>query len=367
MDRGYTSVMDYELGHRIRKLSGPVMLTGHTGFKGTWMTLLLEHLGIEVVGFSLPPEKGSLYERSKRLGAIPEALADIRDQAILKDFIDYHKPSTIIHMAAQPLVLKSYNTPRDTFDVNVMGSVNLLDIAVAKEFVKAIVVVTTDKVYRNNDDGEAFCEIDPLEGKDPYSASKVATEAVVKSWQRISELMAGPKIVSVRSGNVIGGGDYSEDRIIPDIVRGLVEGNVIEIRNPLSTRPWQHVLDPLHGYLKALEHAVQGGDLVSVNFGPTVKSNLTVKEVSDIFIDQFPHEWRSKIEFKVVNLENREYLEARHLSLNSEKAASKLLWENKWSPADSVIRTSRWWRKVLDGKMESSQAIRDDIDDFFNK
>jgi CDP-glucose 4,6-dehydratase len=171
--------MDYPLGQRLRELPGPLMLTGHTGFKGTWMTFLLEHLNIRVVGYSLPAEKDSLYDRAKRTGDIPEALVDIRDYTALEKSIDLYKPSTIIHMAAQPLVLKSYESPRETFDVNVSGTVNVLDIAYKKDFVKAMIIVTTDKVYRNDNSGRAFVETDPLEGKDPYSASKVGTEAVV--------------------------------------------------------------------------------------------------------------------------------------------------------------------------------------------
>ena len=183
--------MDYPLGQHLRELPGPLLLTGHTGFKGTWMTFLLEHLNVPVVGYSLPAEKDSLYDRAERTGAIPEALADIRDYDALEQFIDLHKPSTIIHMAAQPLVLKSYESPRETFDMNIMGTVNLLDIAFKKDFVKAIIVVTTDKVYRNDNSGKAFVETDPLEGKDPYSASKVGTEAVVAAWQQIAKVSGG--------------------------------------------------------------------------------------------------------------------------------------------------------------------------------
>jgi CDP-glucose 4,6-dehydratase len=162
MGKDYSSPMDYSLGQRLRELPGPLLLTGHTGFKGTWMTFLLEHLNVPMIGYSLPAEKDSLYDRAERTGTIPEALADIRDYKALEQFIELHKPSTIIHMAAQPLVLKSYESPRETFDVNVLGTVNVLDIAFQKDFVKAIIVVTTDKVYRNDNSGRAFVESDPL-------------------------------------------------------------------------------------------------------------------------------------------------------------------------------------------------------------
>jgi CDP-glucose 4,6-dehydratase len=247
ISKDYSSGMQNPLGQRLRELPGPVLLTGHTGFKGTWMTFLFEQLKIPVVGYSLPPEKDSLYDRASRTGAIPEKFADIRDYVGLEEFIDFHKPSTIIHMAAQPLVLRSYESPRETFDVNTMGTVNVLDIAFKKAFVQAIIVVTTDKVYRNDNSGRAFVETDALEGKDPYSASKVGTEAVVSAWQQISRVSGGPCVVSVRAGNVIGGGDFAENRLIPDLVRSSLSSKVLNIRNSENVRPWQHVLEPLQG------------------------------------------------------------------------------------------------------------------------
>ena len=197
-----------QLGSELSKLPGPILITGHTGFKGAWLTILLEHIGIPTIGYSLPPEKHSLYERANLEGRIPELFADIRDLLLVKDFMAKHKPSAIIHMAAQPLVLESYKSPRETFDTNVMGTVNILDAAFESDHVKAIIVVTTDKVYRNDNSGRAFIESDPLEGKDPYSASKVGAEAAVSAWQQIAKISDGPKVVSVRAGNVIGGGDW---------------------------------------------------------------------------------------------------------------------------------------------------------------
>ena len=214
--------MENPLGQGLRELPGPLLLTGHTGFKGTWMTFLLEHLNVPVIGYALPAEEDSLYARSIRTGSITEVFGDIRDYRKLEHFIDQGKPSVIVHMAAQPLVLKSYDSPLETFDVNVMGTANLLDIAFKRDYIKTILVVTTDKVYRNDNMGNPFSENDSLEGKDPYSASKVGTEAVVKAWQQIASTTGGPRVVSVRAGNVIGGGDYARDRIIPDIIRGII-------------------------------------------------------------------------------------------------------------------------------------------------
>jgi CDP-glucose 4,6-dehydratase len=325
------------------------------------MTFLLEHLEVPVVGYSLEPEKDSLFDRAERTGAIPEVFADIRDYETLEKFINKHKPSTIIHMAAQPLVLKSYENPRETFDVNVMGTVNVLDIAFKKDFIKAIIVVTTDKVYRNDNSGRAFVEVDPLEGKDPYSASKVGTEAVVAAWQQIAKVSGGPKIISVRAGNVIGGGDFAKNRIIPDIIRGVLTGKSVEIRNPESTRPWQHVLDPLVGYLLALEAMLSKKTLTSLNFGPGAPSSsvnallLIGKSIfQQITIDTNV----------IVNSENP--MESPTLQLNPALSQRELDWQTKWDQETAASLTFLWWRKYLFKGMSATNLCKDDINQFFS-
>lgn len=358
--------MDYPLGQRLRDMPGPVLLTGHTGFKGTWMTFLLEYLGIPVVGYSLHAEKESLFGRAARTGAIPEEFLDIRDYAALEQFIDLHKPSTIIHMAAQPIVLQSYENPRETFDVNVMGTVNVLDIAFKKDFVKAIIVVTTDKVYGNDNSGRAFIETDSLEGKDPYSASKVGTEAVVSAWQHISKVSSGPRLVSVRAGNVIGGGDFAKNRIIPDLVRGLISGNPTEIRNPNSTRPWQHVLDPLVGYLLTIEKSLELHDLDTLNFGSEEKG-LKVSEVIKRFAMVFDNQL--KIEF-VMRLENESHhsknLEASQLILDSSLSKKLLNWVPVYSQEEAIDKTAHWWLKVIKDKASPAEISKDEINEYFS-
>jgi CDP-glucose 4,6-dehydratase len=355
--------MEYPLGQRLRELPGPLLLTGHTGFKGTWMTFLLERLNVPVVGYSLPAEKDSLYDRAARTGAIPEALTDIRDYAALEKFIDLHKPSTIIHMAAQPLVLKSYESPRETFDVNVMGTVNVLDIAFKRDFIKAIIVVTTDKVYRNDNSGRAFVEADPLEGKDPYSASKVGTEAVVAAWQQIANVSGGPRVVSVRAGNVIGGGDFAKDRVIPDLIRGVMSGKSVEIRNPQSTRPWQHVLDPLSGYLLTLERVLDNETSGNFNFSPQEKS-LSVIEVVQIAISCWGAiEIKSPV--KKVRDVNDNQLESRELRLDSKLATNLLGWKPRFSQVEAVTTTIEWWKSYYLEKEEPSTLIEKDIENFF--
>ena len=342
--------MQYPLGQRLRELPGPVMLTGHTGFKGTWMTFLLENLGVPVIGYSLPPDNDSLFHRSNRTGTIPEVFADIRDYDYLENFIDKHKPSTIVHMAAQPLVLKSYEMPRDTFEVNVMGTVSILDIAFKKDYVKGIIVVTTDKVYRNDETSRSFVENDPLEGKDPYSASKVGTEAAVAAWQQIAKTSGGPSLISVRAGNVIGGGDFAENRIIPDIIRGVMNGQSVEIRNPASTRPWQHVLDPLRGYLLALEKSLTDSDVLNLNFGPS-QENYTVKEVARVAKSFFPN---LQIILNESNLIRNK--ESQTLSLDSKLSLEYLNWNPFIHQEEAINMTFKWWRDAID-KRSSIQEL----------
>jgi CDP-glucose 4,6-dehydratase len=329
------------------------------------MTFLLEQLNVPVVGYSLPAEKDSLFDRAERIGAIPEEFSDIRDYASLERFIDLHEPSTIIHMAAQPLVLKSYESPRETFDVNVMGTVNVLDIAFKKDFVKAIIVVTTDKVYKNDNSGRAFIETDPLEGKDPYSASKVGTEAVVTAWQQIARVSGGPVVVSVRAGNVIGGGDFAENRIVPDLIRGVLSGTPVEIRNPESTRPWQHVLDPLWGYLLTLVEILNTKPLTSLNFSPREQS-LSVAEVVDVSIAT----WESiKVEAPILKLSDIEsvYVESKELQLDSSRATNLLNWRPIFTQQEAIILTINWWKLLSLKKIQASDLIESDIKEFLRK
>jgi CDP-glucose 4,6-dehydratase len=362
MGTDYSSDMDYPLGQRLRELPGPLLLTGHTGFKGTWMTFLLEHLKVPIVGYSLPAEKDSLFDRAERNGAIPEVFADIRDYETLEEFIDDHKPSTIIHMAAQPLVLKSYENPRETFDVNVMGTVNVLDIAFKKDFVKAIIIVTTDKVYRNDNSGRAFIESDPLEGKDPYSASKVGTESVVAAWQQIAKVSGGPKVVSVRAGNVIGGGDFAENRIVPDLVRGVIKGKSVEIRNPSSTRPWQHVLDPLVGYLCCLESTLDSGNFKSFNFGP-LELSVSVQALVSQGEEMYGNALR--VNFENASVANQ--TESQALNLDSNLAIKHLDWLPVWSQKIAIRKTLLWWKNLMEEKDSPEKLCISDINEFFNK
>ncbi len=352
--------MDLKLGEHLRALPGPILITGHTGFKGSWLIFLLEHLGIPSIGYSLAPERDSLYHRAELTGRIPEIYEDIRDSETFRKFLVTYRPSAIIHMAAQPLVLQSYELPKETFDVNVMGTVNVLDQAFATDFVQAIIVVTTDKVYRNDSSGRSFIESDPLEGKDPYSASKVATEAAVSAWQQIQRISGGPKVVSVRAGNVVGGGDWAQNRLIPDLIRGFISETPVEIRNSLSTRPWQHVLDPLVGYLMTLERTLAGmNEILSINFAPQGNS-LTVAEVARLA----QRHWGNDPIIEFSKFEPLEIFEAVNLALDASYAFSLFGKKANWSQEIAIKKSIIWWKNLVEKEFSAQECIKLDIEAF---
>ena len=349
--------MEKTLGDTLRGLNGPVLITGHSGFKGTWLTLMLERLGIQVIGVSLEAEKNSLYSRCNRKDRIPELITDLANYNLVSEFFNKYKPSAVFHMAAQPLVLESYKTPRKTFETNVMGTVNILDICLQFESVKSVAIITTDKVYKNSNSNNNFVETDPLEGKDPYSSSKVAAEASAIAWQQLSNLNSGPEIFTLRAGNVIGGGDWSENRLIPDLIRALIENENLNVRNPNSTRPWQHVLDPLYGYILACESSLQGVKIKSINFGP-LGSSLSVTKVLNIAMNS----WDKQSETKIQIVDNDEALEAKTLSLDSNLASKILNWSPNWSQESAVVDTMKWWDKVINKSVSPFQACMYDIE-----
>ena len=337
-------------------LDGPILITGHTGFKGTWLTLLLEKMDIEVVGYSKAPRSGSLFEKLKRQAKIDEHLGDIRDVEKFERFLNLVKPSIIFHLAAQPLVMESYRNPLETFDVNVMGTANILDTAAKADFVKLVEVVTSDKVYANTETGKQFTENDRLWGHDPYSASKVGTEVVCSAWRRIvEENNINLRIVTVRSGNVIGGGDNSPGRLMTDIIEGLLTKQKIKIKNPLSTRPWQHVLDPLLGYILAADNALNLGPGDSYNFGPETKS-LSVQEVLNIVQSTWPES--TDFEFQKGSLN----AETKFLNLNSDKSAKNLNWVPIWTQESAVKATLNWWESVELHNISELDACNTDLD-----
>lgn len=352
--------MDSKPGEQLSSKVGPVLVTGHTGFKGTWLTQLLEHLGVPVVGLSLPAEQDSLYLRNNSLGKIPEIFGDIRDISVIAKALETFRPSTVIHMAAQPLVLESYRSPIETFATNVMGTANLLESSLRSNHVENILVVTTDKVYRNSENSKAFSEDEPLEGKDPYSASKVGTEAVANAWRTLSQKNSGPNISVARAGNVIGGGDFAKDRLMPDLIRAIILNKELEIRNPESTRPWQHVLDPLLGYIKFIEHP-NFGDIKALNFGP-ITSSIKVKNVIEIA----QHAYGAKVKVLVTGAEGAKNHEAKNLELDSKLAKTMLKWQPVFTQEQSIALTMIWWKKILNSTQSSENACQDDINQILN-
>jgi len=319
----------------------------------------LDELNIDWVGVSLPPEKESLYQLlNNKKNRKNEHFIDIRDINKLSKLLRSLSPRYVIHLAAQALVLDSYKNPRNTFETNVMGTYNILELLMGQQDTETIVVATSDKVYRESKFlPKAFSESDCLGGLDPYSWSKVATESVIGAWRQISKGKTGPKIISVRSGNVIGGGDLASNRLLPDIIRGFKDNSKIIIRNEQSTRPWQHVLDPLHGYLLALTSV---SSEPAFNFSPKGKS-LPVKKVVEIAVNFWGQ--NSRIEFKRAKSER----ESRNLALNSKKARQELNWESKWTQEEAVVSTVRWWKNVISKSLTPREACLADVEALINE
>lgn len=260
-----------------------VLLTGHTGFKGSWAAAWLLRLGARVTGVSLAPvdEPNHFDLLSPWPATLDSHIADIRDRDAMQRTVAETDPEIVIHMAAQALVPESYRTPYDTWSTNVMGTLSLLEALRGRPAVKAILVVTSDKVYENRETAQAFAEDDRLGGDDPYSASKAACEIAVHSWRK-SFFAEGPPLATARAGNVIGGGDWAADRLIPDIVRALGRQEAPELRNPDAVRPWQHVMDPVYGYLLYIEKLAAGAEVpLALNFGPSADTVRTVSAVAD--------------------------------------------------------------------------------------
>ena len=342
----------------LKSLNGPVLITGHTGFKGSWLILLLNHLGIEHFGYSLEAEEYSLYRRVNLESISKGVVGNIRDLENLSKVIKDVRPSVVIHLAAQSLVLKSYQEPLETFQTNAMGTANVLKAAFDTPSVEIVLVTTTDKVYRNDSAGRRFIESDPLEGKDPYSASKVAAEAVCAAWQQISNISGGPKVIVARAGNVIGGGDFAKDRLLPDVIRAVLKDESLVMRKPKATRPWQHVLDPIYGYLQYIEAALQRDKFPhALNFGPSEKS-ISVSEIVN-FIQEY-YQGKLKVKFTTDSVSKEE----NSLDLDSTLAYSFLGWHPKLDSRESTIWTLDWWDQVNKKKIEPAEASKENLRNF---
>lgn len=319
-----------------------VLVTGHTGFKGTWLTLWLKSQGHEVSGISLPPLKGSLFELGNVSELVREDLRiDIRQADETKNAIKKISPDLVFHFAAQPLVRESYKDPRTTFETNALGTLNILEGISNTPSVKANVVITTDKVYRNVNQEAGYIETDPLGGEDPYSASKAMADILTHSWVAS---FPGVATAIVRAGNVIGGGDVSPDRLLPDLINSYSKGINPTLRFPESVRPWQHVLDCLNGYLLISEKLLNNEFVGEINIGPSPESFITVGAVANLVGDMYGIEsgW---------NLDSGEIPhEAGLLALDSSKAKNLLSWTDKLKFNEAVLWTVEWHKRVTSGE-----------------
>jgi CDP-glucose 4,6-dehydratase len=325
-----------------------VFLTGHTGFKGSWMTLWLERLGARIFGLALAPDQTpNLYSRLEPFPTLTSVFADVRSLGEVQAAVAGAKPTIAIHMAAQPLVRRSYAEPVQTFATNTLGTAHFLEALRNAPDLRATLVITTDKVYQNRDDDRSFEESDPLGGHDPYSASKAAAELVARSYAQSFFEPAQMPVATARAGNVVGGGDWSADRLVPDIWRAMQAGTPIVLRYPRSTRPWQHVLDPLAGYLLFLERLVSEPSLMprALNFGPAATEEpVTVAQVAESVGRGLG------LSTAWIEAERPQPPEMKYLALNAREAVRCLGWRPRLGVRETMAWTVDWYRRFAKGE-----------------
>lgn len=330
-----------------------VFLTGHTGFKGSWLSLWLQSLGAEVTGYALnPPTNPSLFEAANVASGMHSVIGDVRDLDSLQKAVKEAKPEIVIHMAAQPLVRYSYNNPVETYATNVMGSVHLLESIRNVDTVKAVVNVTSDKCYENREWVWGYREDEAMGGYDPYSNSKGCAELVTAAYRSSffnpeEYSRHGVAIASARAGNVIGGGDWAGDRLIPDFIRAIVEGQTVVIRSPNAIRPWQHVLEPLSGYLELAEALYTNGPEYAQawNFGPNESDAKTVEWIVSELVAGWGGGASYKVDQQAANLH-----EAHFLKLDCSKARMTLGWQPQWDATETIKRICTWHKAHLNGQ-----------------
>lgn len=324
-----------------------VLVTGHTGFKGAWLTLWLGRMGAEVTGLAdSVPTSPSMYELARAGEGVAEVRADIRDAGAVREAFSV-APEIVIHMAAQPFVRRSFRDPRGTYETNVMGTVNVLEAVRGTPSVRAVVNVTSDKCYDNREQGRPFVEDDAKGGHDPYSSSKGCAELVTDAYVRsfFAPDAAGPRVGSGRAGNVVGGGDWGEDRLIPDIMRAALSGREIPIRNPDAIRPWQHVLNPLSGYLELAQALFDSPDFQGGwNFGPPPDDARPVSWI----VDRIDERWDADLRWQVDRGPHPH--EAQHLALDSTKAHERLGWAPAWALGPALDSIVAWYMAFRDGR-----------------
>ena len=339
-----------------------IFLTGHTGFKGSWLVLWLKKMEAEVCGFALSPEKESLFNiLNLNVELDRSCFDDIRNFSVLENEIKNFRPEIIIHMA-EPLVRQSYFNPRETYETNVIGTLNVFEAARKAGSVRAIVNVTTDKCYENKEINYAYKEDDMLGGYDPYSSSKACAEILTSSYRRSFTQKEGIHLASARAGNVIGGGDFSHDRLIPDIFRAIRKNEEVILRCPKSIRPWQHVLEPLSGYLALAKNLYENGNDFArpYNFGPDFDAEKNVEILTQNFI--------TKIGIGVYKIkEDLDFHEAEILKLNNSRAKKDLFWQPKLSFDEAISWTAEWYKNYFEQKSDMKKFTADQIKNFVKK
>jgi CDP-glucose 4,6-dehydratase len=321
-----------------------VFLTGHTGFKGCWLLLWLEMLGVKVFGYSLRPEEPSLY--SSTISSDPHGVfVDIRDANELRRTMSNFEPDIVFHLAAQALVRESYRQPVFTYDTNIMGTVNLLDAIRQTPSVKSVVIVTSDKCYRDMEWEWGYRESDALGGADPYSSSKACVELIVDAWRHSFFHGCDTRIASARAGNVIGGGDWAVDRLVPDAIRAFQEGKTLEIRSPNAVRPWQHVLEPLYGYMTLAERIYSGDTSFETawNFGPPADDSRSVKSIAERLVSL----WGDGAVY--TTSPDHSLHESHLLRLDSSRAIQRLGWRTRLDTNEAISITVEWYKRVSRG------------------
>jgi len=339
-----------------------VFITGHTGFKGSWLSLWLNHLGADVYGYGLSPTtEPNLFRILNLEQKIKSSISDIRDLSKVKSAISEVMPEIVFHLAAQPLVRKSYQDPVETFSTNIMGTVNFLESVRACRSIKSAVIITSDKCYENREWPWPYRENEPMGGFDPYSSSKGCAELIASSYRNsfFSSVKPGEYsalVATARAGNVIGGGDWSEDRLIPDIVKSINKNEKIVLRNPSAIRPWQHVLDSLHGYMTLANklYLEESEYADSWNFGPSDKDNFSVEEMVKKFLNAYKLNSNYEIN-KSASLVH----EANYLRLDSSKAKAKLNWKTKWETEESIEGTAKWYKSYFSNKDMTAYSLNE--------
>jgi len=337
-----------------------VLITGHTGFKGSWLGLVMKYFGAKVYGISLKPKYNiNLYDSIKKNTFNKSYIFDLRDLKKTKNTINKIKPEVIFHFAAQPIVSEGYKDPSNTYSTNIMSTINIFESLRSNKFCKILLISTTDKVYEVRKNKSSYKELDRLGGHDPYSASKACVELIINSYKKSFFNNKKIKILTVRAGNIIGGGDWSKDRIIPDAIKSWRNKKLLKLRSPSSTRPWQHVLDALNSYLLLCEAKFQNTDNAIFNIGPYNQKSITTEKLIKMIGKNFSYNKYSK-------LKKKNFTETNKLSLNVSKFIKLTGFKPKWNIKDNLRYTAKWYLKYFDNK-DAKKNCYSDIKKYFNE